>query len=498
MRKITLLLGFLFCVQSLLFSQSVNRFDKEDFKKNFSTWAIGGGVSNFIAHGDLRSIGTGTLGNFWNLGGYLYLNKMFNQGIGLEFKGTYNNISGGAQYFSTVYDILYVGPNINDNLHFEGTSIGGELTLILSLSNLYALSAKRWHFAMHVGGGYHVYDTKLYQKDVLLIDYGNSPTTDGLAGSYYLTAQLGLKYRINRLLDLELRPGIYYNNEDHLDGAISNKQDWETFFMTNVGLVVKLGSKKRYAIWDYEMTPEEIEASKPFEVKDGDKDGVIDELDKDPNTPPGVMVYASGIPIDSDMDKVPDYKDKCPLEKGLINNDGCPFLKDTDKDGIPDIEDACPEERGLEKFNGCPDNESEQLTEIVTVLRYHKNIYFSTDSNEIESAYYYTMLDEVAAIMLKNTNVSFSVSGYTDNQGTVEYNLKLSERRAREARAYLIERGVEADRITSKGYGKLNPKHSNSTPQGMQLNRRVEIKSVGAYEQKTKILRSSIKDPKKK
>ncbi len=95
--------------------------------------------------------------------------------------------------------------------------------------------------------------------------------------------------------------------------------------------------------------------------------------------------------------------------------------------------------------------------------------------------------------MLKNKDITFSVFGYTDNVGSEEYNLKLSERRANEARKYLIERGVEADRITAKGFGKLNPTYSNDTEQGKQLNRRIEIKSVGYYESKTQLKLDEIK-----
>ena len=120
-------------------------------------------------------------------------------------------------------------------------------------------------------------------------------------------------------------------------------------------------------------------------------------------------------------------------------------------------------------------------------MSYSKNIYFNTDSNSIRSGFYYTMLDDVAEIMLKNKDVTFSVSGYTDDVGSEEYNLKLSERRANEARNYLIERGVEADRVSAKGYGKIDPTYSNETAQGKQLNRRVEIKSVGYYESKTQL-----------
>ncbi|WP_088324458.1 hypothetical protein [Polaribacter tangerinus] len=54
--------------------------------KNTNTWAIGGGFSNFIMHGDLRSLGTADDKNYYNFGGYLYVNKMFNPLLGLEMK----------------------------------------------------------------------------------------------------------------------------------------------------------------------------------------------------------------------------------------------------------------------------------------------------------------------------------------------------------------------------------------------------------------------------
>ena len=193
------------------------------------------------------------------------------------------------------------------------------------------------------------------------------------------------------------------------------------FFVSHIGVVVKLGKKKTYTIWANEKN--DIE---PFKIVDTDDDGVIDELDKDPNTPIGVQVYGNGTPVDSDADGVPDYLDKCKFEKGRIDNDGCPFIGDKDRDGIPDRDDKCPEVKGLEKYEGCPDENSLRITELVTIMSYSKNIYFDTASNSIRNGFYYTMLDDVAEIMLKNKDVTFSVSGYTDDVGTVEYNLKLS------------------------------------------------------------------------
>ena len=459
--------------------------------ENSNSWAVSAGFSNFVMHGDLRSIGTGNLGNFWNFGAYAYVDKMFNPLLGLEFKVNYSKISGGAQYFSDVYDILYLNQQkITNNLFFKGTAYGAELNFILSFSNLYIANADKWHVTGYFGAGYHQYDSALYEKlpdgsNNKLIDFGKNPARNSVneASSIYLSAQLGLKYRISKRVDLEFRPSWYFNYEDHLDATISNKQDWETFFVTHVGVVVKLGKKKVFTIWGDDKKEPENE----FKIVDTDKDGVIDELDNDPNTPLGVQVYGNGTPVDSDQDGVPDYIDKCIFEKGRADNDGCPFIGDKDRDGIPDRDDKCPEVKGLEKFEGCPDANSLRVTELVTVMSYSKNIYFDTDSNSIRSGFYYTMLDDVAEIMLKNKDVTFSVSGYTDDVGSESYNLNLSERRASEARNYLIERGVEADRISAKGYGKVNPKYSNETQQGKQLNRRVEIKSVGYYESKTKL-----------
>ncbi len=494
MKRILICLFVLLFIDSLQSQTTVEqqiRNNKIELE-NSNSWAVSAGFSNFVMHGDLRSIGTGNLGNFWNFGAYAYVDKMFNPLLGLEFKVNYSKISGGAQYFSDVYDILYLNKTkITNNLFFKGTAYGAELNMILSFSNLYLANAEKWHVTGYFGVGYHQYDSALYEKlpngsNELLIDFGKNPARNSVneASSIYLSAQLGLKYRINKRVDIEFRPSWYFNYEDHLDATISNKQDWETFFVTHIGVVVKLGKQKVFTIWGDDKKEKE---DNKFKIVDTDKDGVVDELDEDPNTPIGVQVYGNGTPVDSDQDGVPDYLDKCPFEKGRVDNDGCPFIGDKDRDGIPDREDKCPEVKGLERYEGCPDANSLRVTELVTVMSYSKNIYFNTDSNSIRSGFYYTMLDDVAEIMLKNKDVTFSVSGYTDDVGTVEYNLKLSERRANEARNYLIERGVEADRIFAKGYGKLNPKYSNDTAQGRQLNRRVEIKSVGYYESKTKL-----------
>ncbi len=68
-----------------------------------------------------------------------------------------------------------------------------------------------------------------------------------------------------------------------------------------------------------------------------------------------------------------------------------------------------------------------------------------------------------------------TVEGHTDSVGTPSYNQTLSDQRASVVSNYLVAEGVPASRITSIGYGETRPKASNDTPEGRQLNRRVEI-----------------------
>lgn len=81
----------------------------------------------------------------------------------------------------------------------------------------------------------------------------------------------------------------------------------------------------------------------PPPAPDSDRDGVPDEFDHCPNTPPGVTVNAKGCPLDSDGDGVPDYRDRCPNtpEGMLVDEHGCPM--DSDKDGVIDPLDQCPD-----------------------------------------------------------------------------------------------------------------------------------------------------------
>lgn len=457
-----------------------NIFIKEEIQSN--KWAIGGGLSNFIMHGDLRSIGTGNQGNFWNFGGYFYIDKMFNPILGLEFKVNYNKLSGGAQYFSEVYEVLYTNTGtINNNLFFEGRSYGAELNLILSLSNIYRRQSEKWHLASYVGVGYHQYNSVLYEKKpdgskTELVDFGFNPArnNENEASSIYLSLQLGLKYRISKKIDLEFRPGFYLNYEDHLDATISDKQDLETFFVNHIGLVYKFGKQEKYTIWGKDKEEDEKNSNNtnnPFDLTDTDGDGVIDELDIETMTPKGVKVYGDGSSVDSDKDNVPDYKDKCPFKKGSPALDGCPPKKDTDGDGVYDDQDDCITIPGSKTNRGCPEIPNAVLKELNYIA---KRIFFETDRAVIK-ARSYNDLSRMADIMKKFTKIKFYVDGHTDSKGNDSYNMALSRRRAIAVKEFLENLGVNGNQLEARGFGSTRPIASNNSPGGRQLNRRVRI-----------------------
>ncbi|MFZ2490851.1 MAG: OmpA family protein, partial [Thermoanaerobaculia bacterium] len=86
-----------------------------------------------------------------------------------------------------------------------------------------------------------------------------------------------------------------------------------------------------------------------------------------------------------------------------------------------------------------------------------------------------TTLHDLAVNFSQYPENVITIEGHTDSTGSEEHNQLLSERRAGSVRDYLVDEGVRAGSIDARGYGELRPKESNDTPEGRQLNRRVEI-----------------------
>ena len=84
-------------------------------------------------------------------------------------------------------------------------------------------------------------------------------------------------------------------------------------------------------------------------------------------------------------------------------------------------------------------------------------------------------LNDAAAFLKANDDVSAALLGHTDNTGNFDANLSLSRERANSVRAYLLEQGVSGNRLVSQGFGSTRPTETNATEEGRQANRRTEL-----------------------
>jgi outer membrane protein OmpA-like peptidoglycan-associated protein len=103
------------------------------------------------------------------------------------------------------------------------------------------------------------------------------------------------------------------------------------------------------------------------------------------------------------------------------------------------------------------------------------NVHFDFDKATLRPDSY-DQLKELLEYLQRHEEIKIEIAGHTDNIGTNEHNLRLSQERATTIRNYLVGKGIKATRLTAKGYGASEPVADNSTEEGRQLNRRTEVK----------------------
>ncbi len=130
--------------------------------------------------------------------------------------------------------------------------------------------------------------------------------------------------------------------------------------------------------------------------------------------------------------------------------------------------------RQMEEEQKRHEIEIERLKDDTLKLNLNSEVSFDFDSARIKPAFRDT-LDKLADIIRKYDRTVVHIVGHTDSTGPADYNQRLSERRARAVYDYLVDRGVDPNRLRWEGRGESEPRASNATEAGRQLNRRVEI-----------------------
>mgnify|MGYP001084874881 CR=1 FL=1 len=473
------------------------------FKEEYNTWAIGAGFSTLILHGDLRSFDTKRGDSYFNLGGYLYVDKMFNPILGVEAKVNVSQLGGEVQTIqnsggsseSAYYRILYAEPYSDRLLKVEGTSFGFETSLIIDLDNLWKRNSEKWNWAGYLGLGSQIYSPRLIIKDFNRANETYDPNNDqdiyhpdnvendgtirdadystgSSTSSLYLNAGISVKYRLNEKFDIEGRGVLNLNNEDHLDAAISQKQTYESFFTGNIGVVYKFGKKKKYAIW---VQDDEIE---PFELVDTDKDGVQDELDQEKNTPVNAEVYGNGVAIDSDKDGIKDYEDNCPLLQGPKENNGCPEDNEESNSNSSAAGSALTT-RALKDADGVQEvpRNLVMLGSVESELKLlASQMHFSRSEGHVLKQHNISILDKIGTILNDYPDAEVRIEVHTNNKPNLKYNLDLSKRRSFAIKKHLTKvRGIDSSRLDVVGLGGTEPKYDTDIKEENYKNNRVEI-----------------------
>ncbi|MBI2375808.1 MAG: OmpA family protein [Deltaproteobacteria bacterium] len=253
---------------------------------------------------------------------------------------------------------------------------------------------------------------------------------------------------------------------------------------------------------------------------DRDQDGVVDSRDNCADVPGDARFQ--GCP-DQDKDALPDGEDRCPSDPGPRWSLGCP---DRDADGVADVEDRCPDARGPQALGGCPDRDGDSVSDADDVCPSDPGLQAlkgcadrdvdgvpdttdrcpdqpapgtpegcpADDLNDLLSRALEPILFEVGSSTLRETSflvlgrvvellqrfprLRLSIEGHTDNQGSEAANDKLSEERAESVKRFLVSKGIEAPRLSTRGLGWTQPIVPNSSERGRATNRRIEFKIV--------------------
>lgn len=423
-------------------SGNVSPFTQES--KRFNDWSIsvGAGVPLLVT-ADLTSLNNGNGKNLFGYSAYLSVDKAITHAFGLNLQ--YDRGETRQGWFNTKTDNAS-GTGYQDvgaRTQYDAISLLGDINFSNLLRRVDNKSPYRWALHGYAGIGTLAYRSYLEDASGQKLMTEIKPFK---LGSMFGQAGAGVKYKINRRIDVEGRVMYIVTGDDEFDGGgeqysnINRREDQisDNLFNATLGLSLKLGKHESHLMWHdplqeiyYKL---DVLADKNQDVEvckkgDADNDGVCDDWDRQLDTPAGARVDGAGVALDTDLDGVIDLYDKCVTVPGPVEN------------------------------NGCPTNSSSTVSDNTRTL---EGIEFDLNSDRILPSN--TPILNSAVNYINSSNGTYNVIGATDTRASDAYNQNLSERRANTVKNYLIQNGVEAGKLKAIGRGEKDLKYPECDP----------------------------------
>ena len=449
-----------------------NPFTQED--KKFNDWAISAGVGvPLVQSADLTSIKNGNGKNLFGYSAYLSVDKAITHAFGLNLQYEMGETKQGLVNVKK-------DAGLGARTQYQALSLLGDINFSNLLRRSDNHSPFRW--ALHGYAGVGTLGYKAYRQDADPLNPNNKLGENLITDVKFLNklslfgqAGAGLKFNVNRRIDIEGRLMYVVTGDDNFDGGdggvyslnTSNareEQYSDNFFNATLGISLKLGKHASHLMWHdplkeiyYRL---DVLENKNVDVEvckkgDGDNDGVCDDWDRQLDTPAGARVDGAGVALDADLDGVIDLKDKCVTVPGPVENDGCPKV----------VAPVAP---------AAVDN-SQVAADIQAAL---KDLLFNLGKSTVRPESISKL--DLAANLIKSTNGgTFLLIGHTDKKGSDAANLKLSQLRAAEVVKELVKRGVAPSQLKSKGVGEAEATVPETASDAERLqDRKVEVKAL--------------------
>jgi OOP family OmpA-OmpF porin len=406
----------------------------------YNTWSLGlnvGATSPMLGIGGSSDFQKGKL----QLGYGVSLRKQLAHSFGLQLDvrgGKVAGERGAGQGFVTD------GGSGNNFVSFSTPFWQASISGVVNVATVDFLRRENAiNFFVNAGGGLVSYKPEM-KGDVT----PGFPTTDFTYPSniteLVIPVGLGMKFKLTDAAALNLGYTMNFIDGDTFDGVKRGYPTKDRYAYGYAGVEFTLGSKSKpnldwvnpVAMMYDELYDEALRREvAALRGRVGNVENAVNDLKKD-----------------SDGDGVSDQFDKCPGTPAgtVVDGSGCAIV-------FPKIDTSL--------FMRKP---------VGGAAAAYSNIQFEFDSSVLRTSAY-PVLDATSAD-LRTSGAKVEVAGYASSEGTAAHNLQLSKDRANSVKTYLVNSGVAASKVTTKGYGETNPIADNSTEEGRVLNRRVSFK----------------------